>query len=188
MQACILVWPLAVTMHGARGPKPTRTMHLWYIYFAATVALPRPGGSGNESDGLVEHDGVRLAHHFLEPRGRENLQDAVAPRDVGAPVALGGQPVGPHLQEGREGGAPLKAQGPRLAVHLVVVRDGPRLVVQRVLDLQGKVVAALLKGPPHAKAELGVVLEERIGPSGALALAVHGVGAGWRRLGGARRL
>ena len=28
-----------------------------------------------------------------------------------------------------------------------------RLAVQRVLDLQGQVVAALLKGPPHAKAE-----------------------------------
>ena len=43
-----------------------------------------------------------------------------------------------------------------------------RLVVQRVLDLDHEVVTALLEGTAHAEAELGVVLEQGVGPGGTL--------------------
>mmetsp|Transcript_50874 Transcript_50874/g.140827 ORF Transcript_50874/g.140827 Transcript_50874/m.140827 type:complete len:200 (+) Transcript_50874:2150-2749(+) len=52
------------------------------------------------------------------------------------------------------------------------------LVLQRLVNLERQVVPPLLEGPPHPEAELSIVLEERVGPSGTLALRVHCVWEG----------
>mmetsp|Transcript_59901 Transcript_59901/g.125221 ORF Transcript_59901/g.125221 Transcript_59901/m.125221 type:complete len:304 (-) Transcript_59901:211-1122(-) len=59
-----------------------------------------------------------------------------------------------------------------------LVADRHRLVRQRLVNMDHELLAALLEGAAHAEAELGVVLEERVGPRGALPARVLGVGEG----------
>ena len=54
------------------------------------------------------------------------------------------------------------------------------LDVDQRADVVGELGAALVDGQVHAEAELGVVLEQGVGPGGAMALRVGGVGAGGR--------
>mmetsp|Transcript_37349 Transcript_37349/g.76623 ORF Transcript_37349/g.76623 Transcript_37349/m.76623 type:complete len:1132 (-) Transcript_37349:692-4087(-) len=53
-----------------------------------------------------------------------------------------------------------------------LVADRHLLVLQGLVHLEHELVTALLEGAAHAKAKLGVVLEEGVGPRGALAARV----------------
>mmetsp|Transcript_125600 Transcript_125600/g.355306 ORF Transcript_125600/g.355306 Transcript_125600/m.355306 type:complete len:270 (+) Transcript_125600:719-1528(+) len=117
-------------------------------------------------DGLVHHDRVRPARPLLGPRRREDLKDAVDAADVGAPVALRREHQHSDLQQRRKCRVSAEAEGPRLAVHLVVVGDGPRLVgaaAGRLLLLR---VRALLhdhpSDEPEAVLKLSLVVSDKV--------------------------
>ena len=156
------------------------------------------GGLGGLSAGVGVHLGIEDQNIDILALGQDVIQSAVA--DVIGPAVAAEDPeglLGQQIGVGQDGLAGIAAGvldgvqqlragglGAFRVIHVVQPRLSGGLHgvgmfgIEQGLHVVSQLGAALCQAQVHAEAELGVVLEQGVGPGGTMALFVDGVGAG----------